>query len=263
MTDTSKFGIPMTADQYADQWQVNSADFEHRGDYKWMAEQLGDADTVLEVGCGSGNGTLELARNGRRFVVIEPNAKLAQIAFSTLKNAGVPVSYVEASALGSPLPTGSAVINADIFDKSLDQLLATIQFDAIVCWLIGAEPARIAPHFNVAVDRFKGDEGGRYREKLHARCGELGTLCLKPRGQVQLVDRQGFRHLDDCKYAIPEIVSLYSKVLGPRYSILEQGISFREINTSLAGNSRMQYVSNQTATATTVFVFVSVKAFPN
>lgn len=253
----------MTADQYADQWQINSTDFEQRGHYAWMAEHLGEADTVLEVGCGSGNGTLALARNGRRFIVIEPNAKLAQIALSTLKNAGVPVSYVGASELGSPMPTGSAIINADIFDKSLDQVLATIQFDAIVCWLIGAEPARIAPHFNVAVDRFKGDEGRRYREKLHARCGELGTHCLKPRGQIQLVDRQGFRHLDDCKYATPEVVNLYSEVLGSRYSILEQGICFREINTSLAGNSRMQYASTHTAAGTTVPVFLSVKAFLN
>ncbi|MGA9701156.1 class I SAM-dependent methyltransferase [Pseudomonas sp.] len=260
MTAKSKFGVPMNSGEYAKEWQVNSAGFESHGDYKWMATQLGNADTVLEIGCGSGNGTLELAKQGRRFVVIEPNAELAQMALNTLRNANISVDYVAASALHTTLPTGNVIIDADIFDKSLDRLLASTQFDAIVCWLIGAEPERVASNLNVAFDEFQGGEPTLYRERLHARCGELGALCLKPRGLIHVVDRQGVSHMDDCKPFIPIIVENHSKVFGPRYSVSSQSISFRELSTSLAADSRMQYSSNQTVTAKGILIFVSVKA---
>jgi len=69
-------GRPMTASEYASEWEAEARGFHTRSDYRWMAEMLGAAQVVLEVGCGAGEGTAEL---GKGVVVIEQNDHLLEM----------------------------------------------------------------------------------------------------------------------------------------------------------------------------------------
>lgn len=261
-TKISPFGIPMTADQYADQWEINSDSFQREGYYSWMSEQLGSAVNVLEVGCGSGNGTLALVKGGRSVVVIEPNSKLADKTFRKLEDAGVSVRFSDASsvsALVSNNDTSVIIIKADIFDEQVDDLRTSLKFDAITCWLIGAEPERVAPHVSKPADSFVGPEAAEYREKIHERCCELGKYFLNPEGQVHFVDRQGLASWDQKDQARQYFAEVYSDIAGDSYVITKSDVFLKRIHSDMAADSRIQYHAVQAATASTL-VFGSIKA---
>jgi hypothetical protein len=190
----SRFGVPMTADQYAEQWEINSKSFFQDGHYSWMAQQLGGGKIVVEIGSGSGNGTLALVNVGNSVLVVEPNEMLAQMTFNLLKDNGVGVSMVCAGSLdASSFKDSCQVLIAplDVFSSQVDDLLSSLSFDAIVCWLIGAEPDRISEYVGVDKYDFVGPEARDYREKVHSRCYELGRKHLPSGGVVQIVDRIG------------------------------------------------------------------------
>ena len=86
----SRFGIPMTAEQYASEWEENSKFFSANRYYEWMASVVDQSSTVIEVGCGSGGGTLALAKNAMKVIAVEINPTLAAAAAKFLSENAFP-----------------------------------------------------------------------------------------------------------------------------------------------------------------------------
>lgn len=256
----SSLGIPMTADQYAEQWEINSKSFSDEGYYRWMSQQLGNVETVLEIGCGSGNGTLALFQEGRRIVAIEPNEKLANLAYENLKANEVPVEFSDLKALVDQVrssTSGVFIVRQDVFDSELELLQEKLNFDAVVCWLIGAEPDRIAIHIGKDKHDFTGPEMANYREKIHKRCYELGERLLAAGGYVHIVDRFGISSWNDKDYARTEFAKFHSALAGGSYKIGKSDTFLTRARSHIK-TSQIQYLA-QGEDQVGILVFSSVK----
>ncbi len=81
----NEFGVPMNAAQYAENWIVDSHALADQHAYEWLTTRLGRTQLVLEIGPGTGRGTIELVNSGARVLGIEVNEHLAQSAIELLK----------------------------------------------------------------------------------------------------------------------------------------------------------------------------------
>ncbi|EPJ77236.1 hypothetical protein CFII64_24149 [Pseudomonas sp. CFII64] len=259
--DRLQTSLLMTPDQYADQWAINSQSYNAEGYYHWMSDQLGSIKTVVEIGCGCGNGTLALVQNGRRVVVIEPNAKAIELTANNLTGAGLSVLVSQERASIDSMEqqgTNVVIVQGDIFDSKLNQLLGGLNFDAIACWLIGAEPERIAEHIGKSLEAFVAPDTAVYRERLHRRCFELGRLCLKIDGCVQMVDRQGIGSWSEKDYAREHFAGLYSRLAGDDYLIEKTDVMLKRMHSAMQ-TSQIKYFA-QDGDPRAVRVFGSAKA---
>lgn len=256
----SHLGIPMTADQYAEEWEANSKSFFEEGYYRWMSQQLGSVETVLEIGCGSGNGTLALFQDGRLIIAIEPNEKLANLAFENLKANNVPVEFSSLDALADNTHSNTSsvfIVRQDAFETKIDSLQSKLSVDAIVCWLIGAEPDRISSHIGKEKHNFTGPEMAEYREKIHQRCYELGKKLLTVGGCVHIVDRTGLRSWSDKDYFRDEFSKFHSGMAGEGYTIGKSDTFLTRARSNIK-TSQIQYLV-QDADQINTIVFASVK----
>lgn len=181
-------GVPMTSDEYADQWRAESHALNARGDYGWMAAEAGQELTVLEVGCGVGHGTAALIGRGSAVVVIEQNERLAALALDHLSRMGIPIVRIDkGDAIERPRPGTVAFLAESIFEPSLVERLPPL--DVIACWLIGAEPRVIGDALGRDLDDITGSDLTTYRWAVHSQCYDIGRKVLIHSGMVHLVDR--------------------------------------------------------------------------
>src|SRR3954466_2772373 len=115
--------IRMNAETYAEHWSNESDRFEKQDLYSTLAE-ISPKERVIEIGCGNGFGTRQLASN-REVLVIDSNRFLLQKAMEN--NSG---------------NSNITFIEADIFSLSADQAKQILDFSphGIVAWLMGSDP---------------------------------------------------------------------------------------------------------------------------
>jgi SAM-dependent methyltransferase len=194
---------------YAQRWQDNSLAHDEAGDYDWMASQLPvGTRRVLEVGCGSGRSTHALVRAGASVVSVDENPHCIKSAGQRLMSAGI---VVDELYRGSPRMLGHRyVVDYDEIDKdrSLGRVtlveghvgfdddvfdwLAQYEFDAIVCWLIGAQTA-LGRHamWNDPALRHYAEHGGQgVRLSVQNRLYLMAEHLLRPGGVLHTVDRK-------------------------------------------------------------------------
>ena len=75
-------------EQYATSWSQDAFSFEADGHYAWMSNFIDGFDRVLEVGCGDGRSTLEIARRNHRIISIDENPACLKLAYERLVNSG-------------------------------------------------------------------------------------------------------------------------------------------------------------------------------
>lgn len=190
--------------QYAREWGAgNERHFASGGHYDWMAGFLHGRHCVLEIGTGSGSGTLALVAAGYTVVSIDENPECLKLARQKLVSAGYSASHerreiIEAKQGGyrieyrkpqSAFPAGGALLmEGDVLnDPTLREWIDGYrQFDAIVCWLIGTYYERT---FNTTISNLAIANPGDYRVRVHRALSEMADKILPREGVLQLVDR--------------------------------------------------------------------------
>jgi SAM-dependent methyltransferase len=115
--------------RYADQWEVSSRHFYENDCYDWMAERVEPYKTVLEIGCGTGFGTLELLKHGHKVIAVDKNECCIEQAKNRISMAGY--------TMGDLLHNDVEFIAADIVDKGFFQSITKSHFDIVICWNVG------------------------------------------------------------------------------------------------------------------------------
>lgn len=260
-TINSILGTPMTAEQYAIEWKGNSKFFSENGYYSWMTSQLGAASTIVEIGCGSGGGSIVLSKQADRVISIEANEDLANTAQSYLTENGVPANITTLDEiLNTGLPDDKIVtiIIANVFDERVKSLLESIGVDAVICWLIGAAPGLISDHFGKSLELFTGPEMPEYRIRIHERCYQLGVSILKQNGVVHIVDRLGLNSWTQKDFARAELIRHHDEISEGKYIFDKNSTFLKRVEKSFA-TSNIQYLVPPGADPSAVVVLSSIK----
>ena len=112
--------------KYADEWDVSAKHFYDNGYYTWMQHAIGDFDTILEIGCGTGYSTLSLIENGHKVIAIDKNSECIKKARNLIESSSVDEGEI-------------VFLEGDITDDEFrNTLLSSFKFDAVICWNIGS-----------------------------------------------------------------------------------------------------------------------------
>ncbi len=182
---------PMTPSQYALEWTKSSSDHKRFSDYNWIASHLNEPAVILEIGCGSGNGTEALLKKGAKVISIEINRDLLLTAESHLKACGYQVEVTPLSQINNIDLSSEAqcyLIEADVFDSNLDSMFNIIAFDHVLFSFFGAAPAHAAAGLGVTVQSLDSEFARKYREKATLRAFQFKQLCAQT-CQLVVVDR--------------------------------------------------------------------------
>ena len=191
---------------YAEKWAVSASAHQQGGDYEWLAADLEEFRSVLEIGCGAGHSTLTLLAMGHTVTAVEENPHCIELARERLEQAGYRVQVV---LRGTPKALGpahhftydtaysdiGAVENVDcvliegdaLEDAKLSAWLSKHeQFDAVVCWMVGTHQYR--GHSAVVAAR-EISENWQYRIFVQNQVYDLAEIVLRPGGILSVADR--------------------------------------------------------------------------
>ncbi len=152
--------------RYATQWKASAAAHQTEGDYAWLAAGVDTFERALEIGCGSGHGTLELLKRGHRIIAVDENPQCILATKELLEQNGKTVEVVLRAdpevvrisggrlvydsnyrPVGAVADVDCVLIEGDALDDPLlmEWLKAQAPFDAIVCWMLGTHQYRGPP----------------------------------------------------------------------------------------------------------------------
>ncbi len=191
--------------QYVREWEVSSSHLAETGCYAWMADKFGGSGLLLEVGCGTGQSTLELVRRGNQVVAVEENPACLRRAKLAIEAAGYRVKALTRGLFRPLGPTSHTtlyeevrkvklpeldvvLIEGNIFDdpRLVAFLRSTGPFDGVVCWLIGTHGGM---RMNKAVSATEVQTPADYRLLVQNTVYELADDLLKTDGVLHIVDR--------------------------------------------------------------------------
>lgn len=233
-------GTPMTPEQYAEQWSINSQHFLANGSYDWMSSKVNTCKTILEVGCGAGLSTLSLVRGGcEKVIVIESNKQLALEAEKYLTKNDVSVSINSLAMYNDSNSTVDIIIN-NIHSNDIEEILKNKTVDGIVCWFIGADPTSIASSMNKEVSELRRDDMASYRIMTHGRCYRLGYNLLKSGGIVSIIDRGGMPDPNQVEEAKVYLQEQHKEMSLNQYTSISVDVKF--MNSGFQ-TSQLQYIA--------------------
>lgn len=172
---TAPHGFPAFA-----RWQEEGEKHWRAGDYAWMAERVG-GKRVLEIGCGTGFGTLAMATRGLLLMALEPKSDCIAVAGERVRDS-LPADLHALSGGASPI---FLQVGVDSIDTEMRHRIIEFAPDWVVCWLMGADD-RVLDHSLPPAQSVQ-----KYREAVHRCVAELAAT-LPSVVAVNLIDRTAF-----------------------------------------------------------------------
>ena len=127
--------ITMTEkEKYALEWNNSAQYFYDHKSYKHLATHISKFNTVLEIGCGTGQSTLALLEAGHSVIAIDQNPYCIEKARQLVESAGYSViEHVDMLSSKS-----ACFIEYDITEPSFEHnILSKISPDVVTCWNVG------------------------------------------------------------------------------------------------------------------------------
>ncbi|SCJ87553.1 Methyltransferase domain [uncultured Clostridium sp.] len=119
---------------YSKLWQKSSDYFYSNGVYLWMCSKIKKYKIILEIGTGTGQGTLSLLDTEHKVISVEKNKFCIERAKSLLENKGYKVGSVESNLDECDV----ILLNIDLLSSELTSYLKNICFDLVICWNVGS-----------------------------------------------------------------------------------------------------------------------------
>lgn len=200
--------IQNSQNSYAKKWDITSDLIKEKGGYNWMSGFIEENDKVLEIGCGNGNGTLELANKGHKIISIEENINCIKITSEKLRQSNI--TY-KAILRGTLYDNGSKFSieynsNLDNYDSNIQVyiiegnilnfsckedislfrwLLDIAPFDGIICWLMGTHKLFSYNTLFTKTPNF----ATYYRNTIQFLIAQLKDSFISKNGFIHFVDR--------------------------------------------------------------------------
>lgn len=168
---------------YADEWNVSSQYFYENKYYDWMAENIVGYHCVLEIGCGTGYGTLALLEKGFDVIAVEKNKECISKAKRLITEKGF-----EDKVIWLEGDIASDKLRNDIYDQ--------YDFDIVVCWNIDTYWNKkmmeyYVPHmleYGLNIEQIHSNPESSYAELI---IWYACKLAKDKRVSVNIVDRSG------------------------------------------------------------------------
>lgn len=207
---------PLTPEQYATEWSNSSDDHQRFSDYGWISSHLSDAEFVLEIGCGNGNCTKAILKQGAKVVSIEINNHLLNATAKKLEEdyKVTILKLSEISNISINSETDCYLIEADIFDSTLDTIFKNIDFDHVLFSFFGAAPEHAAKGLGKTLESLDNQYASRYREQGTTRAYEIAKT-LNENCKLVVVDRV----TQPTEFSLQEIKDFYQNDLAERLAI--------------------------------------------
>lgn len=206
---------------YSQQWMIDGNFFYQYGFYKWMLDFIKDRKVILEVGCGNGHSTLEIAKSGKRVIVIEENRYCMDNAKKLLNehNISTNIIYREKMKVDNNIYLKEysnitiqrtddyqvLIIQGDILNDTtfFNWASKIVKVDAVICWLMGV-------HQQINKNKTVVDLGINSNRDYCWNIDEIllqhALKLLNESGVVQIVDRVGDIVTEDVKRAFGTLI---------------------------------------------------------
>jgi SAM-dependent methyltransferase len=248
--------------KYISEWHKDSNYFLEQNYYNWMANCLFENINpvkMLDIGCGSGNGIIELLKNENieNIISIEENEFCIDASIKNIEGKEISLKKIirnkpafskegmyvnEYSDIDDFELERVNIIQGDILhDQKIKEYIKRQKYDAITCWLLGTHES-IQYNFdyiNAGVQDTK-----TFRLLVQNFLYELADIILNENGFLHIVDRGEIPDNDEtmaqyfaCHKDQASVTSLkVEQIKYLRYEPIEDGI--RMINSTYSDHDR-------------------------
>jgi SAM-dependent methyltransferase len=206
-------------EKYALEWNNSAQYFYDHRSYKHLTVHIRKFETVLEIGCGTGQSTLALLEAGHRVIALDQNANCIEMAKKMVEAAG----YEIKDSADDLDPKSVCFIEIDVTSPEFEiNVLPNISPDIVICWNVGsywdkekledAVPKML--EYGLSVEQISANTESSYGELI------LWRTCAIAKAKacaVHIVDRS---------------MQKITKFNDPYYSFLKKELGFRTIKYS-------------------------------
>ena len=203
-------------EKYANDWNCSAEYFSEHNNYKHLAVQIAPYKAVLEIGCGTGQSTLALLKEGHSVIALEQNPYCISKASDLILTSKYPIKSSPCELTENSV----CFIEGDVTDEAnIDRLLSNVNVDIVICWNIGTywdaeKEMNIIPkmlRYGLTVKQINQNPESSYAELV------IWNACRIARDKhcaIQIVDRT---------------VQKLTKVTDPYYVTLKKEFGFKRI----------------------------------
>ncbi|WP_242506262.1 class I SAM-dependent methyltransferase [Pectobacterium zantedeschiae] len=248
MNKAQDLGTPMTDEQYAEHWGIESEKHNRLSDYSWMASFIPDNAMILDVGCGNGLGCIAMLKKGCSIIAIEANEFLAKQAIDNVRNAGFSTKLINLDS-NSPQEIESGInfhiLVGSLFSENSDNVAKSFSFDYVTNWLFGASPYRAAEEMKQKVEELDVAYASQYRERATVACQKLSKLSQNKDCKLNYTLRSYYEKGTPKEIVINTLAEEQNEIVFNSNIVNSENVRIRKNEAmSLPNASQMKYISS-------------------
>ncbi|CNG10355.1 MULTISPECIES: class I SAM-dependent methyltransferase [Yersinia] len=247
MKAVHSLGTPMTDEQYASHWSIESVNHNRLNDYDWMASFIDANSMILDAGCGNGLGCIAMLKKGCSVIAIEANEHLAMQAIENVQAAGFSTKLINLnSASFEEIESGVnfQILLGSLFSEHVNNVAKSFEFDYVTNWLFGASPYRAAEELKKSIVELDAGYAREYRENATIACQRLSKLSKNKECKLHYTLRSAYEKDTPKSIAIALFTDEQNELFFNSNMVKPENINLRKNNSMMSpSSSQMKYIA--------------------